>query len=349
MLQTYAATSGIPWLLLLSAWTISLLVVAGVYAAWNSIGLRLVLNASGVRAASGSPLEDLPEQLLRTAPLPAAIFEGDALDLAVGLNTTGPARGPATVTGTVGGLDITFSTGIVPRGGWRSMVEIPALRRGPLSAASWEIVSGDFAGFLRVRRRCPDVEVALVMPRFASLRERRDVRELEASLAAPRAGTGTELFGVREYRSGDSLRRIHWRSSARHGELVVREYEPPGLQTLTIVLDPEPPTTEVADQIARIAASEAWDCLREGGRVSLVAPGLEPSDSPRDLWGLLEWLARYPNGPSGPSDNLFARGQEVVLVTSRQIDVPATRAWVVGEAQIDLDIPLERVGTQWPL
>ena len=50
----------------------------------------------------------------------------------------------------------------------------------------------------------------------------------------------------REYRPGDPLRRIHWRSSARHGELIVREFEPPGVQTLGIFCDPSPSTPEVA-------------------------------------------------------------------------------------------------------
>src|SRR5260370_6478026 len=104
------------------------------------------------------------------------------------------------------------------------------------------------------------------------------------------------MFGVREYRPGDPLRRIHWRSSARHGELIVREFEPPGVQTLGIFCDPSPPTPEAADQVARLAASEAWDCLRAGGRVVLWSPGAEPSrpDEARSLWALLEWLARYP-------------------------------------------------------
>src|SRR5205823_4067005 len=82
---------------------------------------------------------------------------------------------------------------------------------------------------------------------------------LVASLAAPRAGAGSELFGVREYRRGDSLRRIHWRSSARRGELVAREYEPPGLHLLGLFLDPRPASRQAADQVARLAASEAWD------------------------------------------------------------------------------------------
>jgi len=39
-----------------------------------------------------------------------------------------------------------------------------------------------------------------------------------------RKGVGQEYYGVREYQSGDSLRNVHWKSSARLGELIVREY-----------------------------------------------------------------------------------------------------------------------------
>jgi hypothetical protein len=179
---------------------------------------------------------------------------------------------------------------------------------------------------------------------------------VEAAVAAPRAGYGNELFGIREYRAGDSLRRIHWRSSARHGELVVREYEPPGIQSLSIILDPAPPSAEVADQIARIAASEAWDCLREGGRVVLWAPGLASSDSPRDLWGLLEWLARYPDLPGdGFAIPSWQRGDDCVAVTADPAVLEATygarrrRLWIVGDAVIDTDVQYTRVGTRWPL
>lgn len=361
VLQLYAATSAVPWLLLLSTWIIALIAAAAGYSAWNRGGLRLSLAARGSRAAAGSPLEELPEQLLQTAPLPAAIFEGDALDLDFGLNTVLGALGPATVTGSVGGQQISFGTGVVPRSGWRRTIEIPSLRRGSLGAASWEIKTSDFFGFFRGRKRCPDVEVALVMPRFTSLRDRRIARELEASVAAPRAGSGNELFGVREYRAGDSLRRIHWRSSARHGELVVREYEPPGVRMLALIVDPAPSSVEIADQIARIAASETWDCIRDGGRVVLWAPGLaptEPSQS-RSLWDLLAWLARYPK-IAASEETLRLRGEEVVVVTAGdartadEAEVAAgrgarVRGWVVGDADVNFEFPLHRVGVAWPL
>ncbi|MBA2560262.1 MAG: DUF58 domain-containing protein, partial [Propionibacteriales bacterium] len=51
------------------------------------------------------------------------------------------------------------------------------------------------------------------------------------------AAAGTEDVTVREYRLGDDLRRIHWRSSARTDEIMVRREEQPYQSRATLVLD----------------------------------------------------------------------------------------------------------------
>ena len=346
----YGATSEVPWLFLLAWWVLSLVAAAAGYAAWNRSGLSLQLAVRNTVIGAGSPAEQLPEQVLQRGPIPAPVFEGDGFGLEIAIQASRGARGPVWALGLVGDRSISAGTGLVPKGGWSRVEALPALRRGPVAARGWRIHTSDPLGFFRGLRPTPDSEIALILPRFASLAGRREPRELEASLPVPRAGSGNELFGIREYRPGDSLRRIHWRSSARHGELVVREYEPPGVQSLAFCLDPQPPTPEVADQIARIAASEAWDCIQEGGQVVVWAPGLEPSQSPRDLWSQLEWLARYPNHPSGGVPR--SGRQEVVVITAsadEDLLANASRAWVVGDVEIDTDVPFERVGLQWPL
>jgi uncharacterized protein (DUF58 family) len=141
----------------------------------------------------------------------------------------------------------------------------------------------------------------------------------------------------------------------------VREFEPPGVQTLGIFVDPSPASAEIADQIARIAACEAWDCIREGGRVVLWGPGLEPTQpsEARSLWPLLEWLARYP-APSATLAGSPPASGEVVAVTAgdpRVVDAMEdaktrgrrVRAWAVGGAEIDIDADILRVGTRWPV
>lgn len=350
VLEWYAATSEVPWLFLLAAWIAALVVAAAGYAWWNRAGLRLRLAVQDVRPTAGSPVDELPESVLRSGPYRVPVFEGDELELEVGLTTKGASRGPASVAGLIDGTQVALGTGLVPKEGWRRVQVIDHLRRGPLGASGWSVGTGDPLGFFGGARPCADTEVALVLPRFTSLGSRRESRELEASVAAPRAGTGNELFGIREYRPGDSLRRIHWRSSARHGELVVREYEPPGMQTLAIFLDPVPATREIADQIARIAASEAWDCIHQGGRVVLWAPGLEPTQTTRDIWSQLEWLARYPDGPTGPTDLRMSGAEQIVVTAGADpaLFEGADRAWVVGDADIATDVPFVRVGLRWP-
>lgn len=53
----------------------------------------------------------------------------------------------------------------------------------------------------------------------------------------PLPGAEFEFHGLREYRSGDSPRYVHWRSSARTGQLLVREMEPPASEDLVLVLE----------------------------------------------------------------------------------------------------------------
>jgi uncharacterized protein (DUF58 family) len=331
-----------------------------IYAFWNRGfigGLKIISTESG----EGSPMEELPEQILSSGPR-VPVFEGDRMNVRLRIKSKRGTRGPARISGSVGGTDLSVAAGRVPKEGWAELRLLGPLRRGPVGVRRVTIERGDPLGFFTHRSKGIDSELTLVLPRFKALAERLNVRELEASVAAPRAGSGTEMFGVREYRPGDPLRRIHWRSSARHGELIVREFEPPGVQTLGIFCDPFPPTQEAADQIARIAASEAWDCLRAGGRVVLWAPGAEPSQhsDSRSLWALLEWLARYPY----PVDALLPQpppvGDAIVVTASANEDVDdaldairqrggSLRAWVVGDAEIDLDMPYQRAGLTWPL
>jgi len=53
----------------------------------------------------------------------------------------------------------------------------------------------------------------------------------------PAAGTG-DVRGLRPYRPGDSPRDVHWRTSARRGQLLVREYDRSEPLSLVIVVDP---------------------------------------------------------------------------------------------------------------
>ena len=354
----YGSSSQVSWLFLLSFWILALAGVAYVYSRWSSAGIRAQVKVKAARPGPASPLADLPGTWVRSGPL-RPVFEGDTVEIELQL-IADSARGPARLSGSLAGAAMAAATGLVPASGWAALCEAGPLARGPLEAEGWTLETGDHLGLFRQVRSTVSSEVCLALPLFTSLADATHVRELEASLVAPRAGAGSEIFGVREYRRGDSLRRIHWRSSARRGELVAREYEPPGLQLLGLFLDPRPESRAAADQVARLAASEAWDCLRTGGRVVAWAPGHQPTElrESRSLWTILEWLARYPEGqaddrepPAVAEAVLFATGARPELEDALQ-DLRRTggraRAWVVG-GEADLDVPTRSAGLEWPL
>jgi len=353
----YGASSEVSWLFLLSFWILALAAVAYFYARWSSAGIRAEVAVRSAVPGAGSPLADLPGVWVRTAPL-LPVFEGDTIEVELVLGARS-ARGPARLSGALAGAEMSAATGLVPAAGWTAVREAGPVARGPLSAEGWTLETGDHIGLYRELRVTAGREVCLALPVFTSLSDATSVRELEASLAAPRAGAGSELFGVREYRRGDSLRRIHWRSSARRGELVAREYEPPGLHLLGLFLDPRPASRQAADQVARLAASEAWDCLRTGGRVVAWAPGLAATElrESRSLWSILEWLARYPRGTASEGEPPAVAEAVVFATADRQELVEAlhsvrrtgaqARAWLVG-AEPDLGVPARSVGLAWP-
>jgi uncharacterized protein (DUF58 family) len=57
------------------------------------------------------------------------------------------------------------------------------------------------------------------------------------SLARAAAVSGEDDIATREYREGDDLRRVHWRSTAKRGELMVRREEQPRQMRATVLLD----------------------------------------------------------------------------------------------------------------
>jgi len=184
----------------------------------------------------------------------------------------------------------------------------------------------------------------VVTPRLGRLVPGWTVRHEAAALGhrhrrlhGPGRVTG-EFFGVREWRSGDSRRWIHWRSSARHGDLVVRVFDRPRNRHLALLVDlwqPEQPHSDDADRVEQIvsfAATIVADACRRGNvHLSLGMAGSEaawvagPTSLPlRDR--AMERLALVRASRDGALSELIRQAQrrikpdsEVVLITTRRI------------------------------
>jgi len=93
----------------------------------------------------------------------------------------------------------------------------------------------------------------------------------------------SEIHGLRDYRAGDSPRRVHWKVTARRNRLTVREYEDSAPPRLLVVVDPWlPPRPKPADRerleaVISLAAGICRDWRREAGaRLAMVLAGPNP-------------------------------------------------------------------------
>lgn len=100
-------------------------------------------------------------------------------------------------------------------------------RRGPLELAHFA-VSTRFPFGLFLKTRIIDApEQALVYPAIDAMPAQAPsvATHLQGEQRRHHTGSGSDIAGVREFRQGDSLRRVHWRHSLRRNALLVRERE----------------------------------------------------------------------------------------------------------------------------
>jgi hypothetical protein len=131
----------------------------------------------------------------------------------------------------------------------------------------------------------------------------------------PRAfSTGSaEDVTVREYRRGDELRRVHWRSSARVGELMVRREEQDWQSRATVFLDNRSGAhagqglASSLETAVTVAASVAVHLTRLGFTVRLVTAAGDDSGA--------RWHAREAEAATGPLLESLAMVQPVRATT----------------------------------
>jgi uncharacterized protein (DUF58 family) len=119
-----------------------------------------------------------------------------------------------------------------------------------------------------------------------------------------RGATGArgEYRSLRAYRIGDDSRDIHWKSSARLREPVLRQYERDGAETRWICLDVRGEPGDPAEVAVEVAAALAAGAVAQHRPFALVAGGemLEPGDGSGHLERALDMLARLDFEPDAP-------------------------------------------------
>jgi uncharacterized protein (DUF58 family) len=196
------------------------------------------------------------------------------------------------------------------------------VRRGLYRVGPAVIETSDPLGLVRRFRVDPEVRFVTVLPRSVAIghgwplghRPIHEVPRRRSLFEDP-----SRFLGVRDYRAGDSLRRIHWRATARSGRLQVKLYEPAVLEGVLLAVEmgkaafPEIPAAVEEDPGVELAvtaaASIAEFVLAHGQEVGLISNGGDAAD-------------RYPSDWTGGS---FRRLEDVVQETEARRRMPAYR------------------------
>ncbi len=246
--------------------------------------------------------------------MPTEIFEGDRVAVMLQVAPRRGRRYFIEVRDAIPGLSP--HTAVIPACGARRpgvvTYHATAHRRGVHRAEAVDVRSHGLSGLFVSRRRIAVPGILTIFPRYWVLADFAVPGRTGAdATSTPRPGRdGLEVAGVRDFRDGDSLRHVHWRSTARRGTLVVREFERDIHQPVALLLDTRSHAyaadrrDEAFEDMVRAAASVAHAVARSGREMYLIAASGTQIVRAAAGWSqALHWLARIqPDGARQPED-----------------------------------------------
>ena len=195
--------------------------------------------------------------------------------------------------------------------------EVPTARRGVVPVGPLRVTRRDPLGLVVVARSYGDSVPVWVHPKIHPLRAvpTGAGRSLDGRVDSVPHGSIT-FDSLREYVVGDELRRVHWRTSARVGELMVRENVDTSLPRIVVLLDNRLAAhpqrvrgvAESFESACEAAASVVTAAVREDLPVTLLFVAAPDNlAAPDDLAGASTAAdGSGDGGPTGPLDRLAA-------------------------------------------
>ncbi len=169
---------------------------------------------------------------------------------------------------------------VAPGSEAQARLTLTPLHRGRVSFTAAALARRDPLGLVRALRRVAAPDTLLVLPRryplpALALPGARKYQPGGITLASS-VGDSEEFVALRDYRPGDPLKRIHWRSWARIGRPVVREYQDEFFVRHALVLDTFlPAPTPAFEEAVSVAASFACTVGTQESLLDLLFVGPE--------------------------------------------------------------------------
>jgi uncharacterized protein (DUF58 family) len=223
-----------------------------------------------------------------------------------------------------------------PRGERSWSVRVPLSRRGHFRVEPLALRTGDPLGLFESHATVGSHSTVIVYPRVETLPGwRLPPAMIEGSHAQPlrTPHTTPHATSIRPYAPGDAYNRIHWKSSARQGELQVKEFDLEQTADVWIYLDLQSRVhsgdgdESTLEYGVRAAASIAARALVENRNVGMTASGSRigvlPADrGPRQYQKVMQVLAAVTANGDRPLSQVLVdgvgrlrRGMSAVIIT----------------------------------
>ncbi|NYF11328.1 hypothetical protein HDC94_002484 [Leifsonia sp. AK011] len=163
-----------------------------------------------------------------------------------------------------------------PKDEQEELFAVPTNKRAVIVAGPAESVRGDQIGMLRRALKWADPVDLFVHPRTVRLAPSAAglVRDLEGQVSKKITNNDIAFHALRPYVPGDDRRNVHWRTSARIGQLMVRQFEETRRSQLTIIhatRDDLYASDEEFELAISVTASIAAQVIRDGTQMNIVS------------------------------------------------------------------------------
>jgi uncharacterized protein (DUF58 family) len=278
--------------------------------------------------------------------LQATAFEGDEIGVHIRVQNQGrTSRHMVEVVDTIPAAEpghqnpITFIARLSGRKEKRYDLKIECYKRGEYQIGPLSLRSAYPLGIAPLEKPISeDRPTLLIYPKVFKVAHlplmARGSMPITGMEAVSKSGGSEEFFGIREYRQGDSLRYIHWPSTAKHSRLIVKEFEIRASTEVTLLMDLQKGSEigvgkeTTLEYAVKIAASIAKYVLERGHSLQFIGFGEQTSLIPyargfHQLARILETLARVKADGTHPfhrticqTADLLKDGGTVVLLFS---------------------------------
>lgn len=177
---------------------------------------------------------------------------------------------------------------------------IPTLRRGVINVGPVRTVRADPIGLVRRELVWTDAVELVVHPHTIGVPSTSTglIRDLEGTPTRDLTSSDVAFHALREYQTGDERRYIHWKSTAKTGTYMVRQFEQTRRSHLVVALSlaaSDYATEEQFELAVSAAGSLGVRAIRDGRTVSVVVSSLTSEFAKRKNYALRSLATHLPS------------------------------------------------------